>query len=134
MYVQRNIGARSFSHCCSGKAMNITYVSVCVSLPTKNEHAPNCHLWPPQDLEFFPHYLMNVTIKKKRKYPTEHKMCVLIFYRPYPQHFHFEKKRAIYGKKVQGIMSTEGETLHVSVLPYRCSICPPLVTRQLSTL
>jgi hypothetical protein len=27
-------------------------------------------------------------------------------------------------------MSTEGETLQVSVLPYRCSICPPLVTYQ----
>jgi len=25
-------------------------------------------------------------------------------------------------------MSTEGETLQVSVLPYRCSICPPLVS------
>ena len=24
-------------------------------------------------------------------------------------------------------MSTEGETLQVSVLPYRCSVCPPLV-------
>ena len=31
-------------------------------------------------------------------------------------------------------MSTEGETLQVSVLPYRCSICPPLVTRQMSNL
>jgi len=29
-------------------------------------------------------------------------------------------------------MSTEGETLQVSVLPYRCSICPPLVMRQMS--
>ena len=27
-------------------------------------------------------------------------------------------------------MSTQEETLQVSVLPYRCSICPPLVTRQ----
>ena len=33
-----------------------------------------------------------------------------------------------------GSMSTEGETLQVSVLPYRCSICPPLVTRQMSIL
>jgi hypothetical protein len=31
-------------------------------------------------------------------------------------------------------MSTEGETLQVSVLPYKCSICPPLVTRQMSNL
>jgi hypothetical protein len=29
-------------------------------------------------------------------------------------------------------MSTEGETLQVSVLPYMCSICAPLVTRQMS--
>jgi hypothetical protein len=29
-------------------------------------------------------------------------------------------------------MSTEGETLQVFVLPYTCSICPPLVTRQMS--
>jgi len=31
-------------------------------------------------------------------------------------------------------MSTEGETLQVSVLHHRCSICPPLVTRQMSIL
>ena len=33
----------------------------------------------------------------------------------------------------KGSMSTEGETLQVSV-PYRCSICAPLVTRQMSIL
>jgi hypothetical protein len=27
-------------------------------------------------------------------------------------------------------MSTEGETIQVCVLPYRCSICPPLVTHR----
>ena len=31
----------------------------------------------------------------------------------------------------KGSMSTEGETFQVSVLPYRCSICPPLVMRQM---
>jgi len=31
-------------------------------------------------------------------------------------------------------MSTGGGALQVSVLPYRCSIFPPLVTRQLSNL
>jgi hypothetical protein len=31
-------------------------------------------------------------------------------------------------------MSTEGETLQVSVLPYKCSICPALVTWQMSNL
>ena len=34
----------------------------------------------------------------------------------------------------KGSMSTEGEILQFSVLPYRCSICPPLVTRQMSNL
>jgi hypothetical protein len=34
----------------------------------------------------------------------------------------------------KGNMSTEGERLQVSVLPYKCSICPPLVTRQMSIL
>jgi hypothetical protein len=31
-------------------------------------------------------------------------------------------------------MSTERQTLQVSVLPYRCSICPHLVTQQMSNL
>jgi hypothetical protein len=34
----------------------------------------------------------------------------------------------------KGSMLTEGEILQFSVLPYRCSICPPLVTRQMSNL
>jgi hypothetical protein len=34
----------------------------------------------------------------------------------------------------KGSMSTEGEALQVSVLPYRFSICPTLVTRQMSIL
>jgi hypothetical protein len=34
----------------------------------------------------------------------------------------------------KGTMSTEGETLQVSVLPYRYSICASLVTRQMSIL
>jgi len=34
----------------------------------------------------------------------------------------------------KGSMSTEGEILQFSVLRYRSSICPPLVTRQMSNL
>jgi hypothetical protein len=34
----------------------------------------------------------------------------------------------------KGSMLTEGEILQFSALPYRCSICPPLVTRQMSNL
>jgi hypothetical protein len=34
----------------------------------------------------------------------------------------------------EGSISTEGQTFQVSVLPYRSSICPPLVKRQMSNL
>jgi hypothetical protein len=34
----------------------------------------------------------------------------------------------------KGNMLTNGEILQFSVLPYRCSTCPPLVTRQMSNL
>jgi hypothetical protein len=34
----------------------------------------------------------------------------------------------------KGSMSTEGETLQISVLTYRCSVCPQLVTPQMSIL
>jgi hypothetical protein len=34
----------------------------------------------------------------------------------------------------KGSMLTEGEILQFSVPTYRCSICPPLVTRQMSNL
>jgi hypothetical protein len=34
----------------------------------------------------------------------------------------------------KGSMATVGESLQVPVLPYKCSICPPLVTRQMSNL
>jgi BarA-like signal transduction histidine kinase len=38
VYVERNIEARSCSHCCSGKAISVTY-SECVSLPLGIQHA-----------------------------------------------------------------------------------------------
>ena len=34
----------------------------------------------------------------------------------------------------EGERGNRGETLQVSVLPYRCSICPLLVTQQMSIL
>ena len=47
----------------------------------------------------------------------------------------FRPLRAVVGMVTpKDSMSTEGETPQVSVLPYRCSICPPLVTRQMSIL
>ena len=49
---KRNIVELSCNHCCSGKAITITFcesVCVCVcilSYPTCNARAPYCHLWP----------------------------------------------------------------------------------------
>ena len=85
MYVQRNTEARSFNHCCSGKAVSITYSeSVFVALDI--QHAMRIRrvtlssvAWPTLQF-FFPHYLINGTIFGKRKKKViEHKLCVLIF-------------------------------------------------------
>jgi hypothetical protein len=42
MYVQRNIQAHSYNHCCSGKAMSITY-SEFVFLALVIRHAMGTH-------------------------------------------------------------------------------------------
>jgi len=43
MYVERNIEARSCNHCCSGKAISITY-SECVSVASGIQQAKRLHL------------------------------------------------------------------------------------------
>jgi hypothetical protein len=64
MCVQSNTATRSYSYCCSGNAMSITYCE-CVFVAFKylacNTHAPHCHLWPART-KMFPHYLINGTI------------------------------------------------------------------------
>jgi hypothetical protein len=79
MYVLRNIKARSCNHCCSGKAMNITY-SECVFVGLGVQHAvrmshivifglPGCTI-------FF--HIVSYTADIRENF-IEHKMCVLIF-------------------------------------------------------
>jgi hypothetical protein len=83
MCVQRNIEARSCSHCCSGKAVRITYSeSVFVALDIQHamrmRHVTLSSLrWPA--LQFCP------TLSHKRhdfreKKVTEHKMCFDFLY------------------------------------------------------
>ena len=75
VYVQRNIEERSRNHCCSGKAIKITY-SECVFVTLGIQHAKRmrhfiiCGL--SRSTIFFPHYLINCTIFEKKV--TEHNM------------------------------------------------------------
>ena len=68
MCVERNIEARSRNHCCSGKAISITYsVFMLVALVTQDatcmRHIIVCGL--PRCTIFLPHYLINNTIFEK---------------------------------------------------------------------
>jgi len=84
MYVQRNIEARSFNHCCSGKAVRITY-SESVFVASDIQHATRMRrvtlpsvAWPA--LQFFPTLShKRHDFRKKKKKVIEHNMCVLIF-------------------------------------------------------
>jgi hypothetical protein len=78
---RHNTKARSLSHCCSGKAISITY-SECVSVVLVMQHAMHMRriillLVPGWLNHVFPRYLIRDTIFGKNV--TEHKMCVLIF-------------------------------------------------------
>jgi hypothetical protein len=75
------------NHCCSEKAISITY-SVCVCslrYPAYSAHVPYCHLWPAQLYIIFPHSLINGTIFKNKV--IENKMCVLIFFIIWAENF-----------------------------------------------
>jgi hypothetical protein len=78
MYVKRKVEARSCNHCCSGKAIHITY-SKCVFLALSIQYAkrmrpvvcvlPGCTI-------FFPRYLINGMIFEKKLLNTK---CVFWF-------------------------------------------------------
>jgi hypothetical protein len=66
---KRNFEARSCNHCCSGKAVNVTYseyVSVALVIPLECACALSYgHLWPVWFNHIFPHYLINDKILEK---------------------------------------------------------------------
>jgi len=69
---QCNNEARSCNHCCSGKAMLITYcVCVCsLRYPARNALSPCFRPWPAQLYNIFPHFFVNGTIFGKKRYWT----------------------------------------------------------------
>jgi hypothetical protein len=65
---------RSGNHSCSGRAILVPILSVCLS----NAHALCCHMWLVHLYSIFPHCNINGTIFFLKKV-IGHKMCVLIF-------------------------------------------------------
>ena len=66
MYIQRNTEVHLCNHCCSGKAVSITY-SECTSVALVIQHAKSIRhiIFLPTvfcSIIFFPHYLINSTI------------------------------------------------------------------------
>jgi hypothetical protein len=102
---KHNIEARSYNHCCSGKAISITYsgcVSVALGNTASNAHPPYCHPWPARLYNIFPHYLINGTIFEKKV--TEHKTCVLIFCTTYVWNIsHSKQNWARYDRKCTSV-------------------------------
>jgi hypothetical protein len=77
MYVERDIQVRSCKHCCSGKAISITY-SECISVALNIQqemhmrHIAICGL--PRSITFF-HITSQIT-RVFNKHFIQHKMCV----------------------------------------------------------
>jgi hypothetical protein len=81
MYENSNIDARSYNHCCSGKAISVTYCG-CVSVAYGFQHAMcMCHIVicgiSVSMVFLFSHFLINGMIFEKKS--TEQKMCLNVF-------------------------------------------------------
>jgi hypothetical protein len=81
---KHNIETRSCNHCCSGKAISITYpecvcvcVCVCVALVNRacNAHAAYCHMWPAP--LYVTHYLIKNVFRGEKR--LLNKKCVFWF-------------------------------------------------------
>jgi len=65
VYVYRNIETRSCNHCCSGKAVSITYFD-CVFVALGIQHGMGLlHIFLSPRERIFPHYLTKGTILEK---------------------------------------------------------------------
>jgi hypothetical protein len=75
LWVFQTVGAGCHlcNHCCSGKAVSVTYseyMSVALVIPLECARALlNCHLWPVWLYHIFPHYLIkDTTLEKSYEY------------------------------------------------------------------
>jgi len=81
VYVKRNIKAISCNHCCSGRAMSVTY-SVCVFVASGTQREMrmrHCHLWRVRGLLYFFHIISLRARYSGKKKVMSHTVCVLIF-------------------------------------------------------
>ena len=89
IHIWHNAVVHLCNHCCSRKAINITYSdSVCsLRYPVWTAHAPYFCLWPVQLYYIFPHYLIDGTISEKKLLKTE--LCFDFVYNFRLKHFSF---------------------------------------------
>jgi len=85
MYIQRNIAARSCNHCCSGKAISVTYSeymfkALCIQHSMRMRRIIFSSTACPT-VEYFPTLSCKLHDFRKIKKVTEHKMCFVNIYR-----------------------------------------------------
>jgi len=98
---KRYIEARSYNHCCSGKAISITYSEcVCIALFIQHafrmRHIVICK--PARLYNIFPHYLTNGTVFERKKKLLSIK-CMFRFSLQLLSESHSEKNSARYDQK-----------------------------------
>ena len=91
MYVQRNIEGRPFNHCCSEKAISVTYsefvfVALGIQHAMRMRHIVTCGLSSPTTIFHIIPY--TVRFSGEKSYWIKN-ACFDFFYKVYPKNFSF---------------------------------------------